>query len=305
VSVTVLLPVYNGAATLRQALDSILTQDNGDFELLVIDDASTDASASIISDYARRDDRISAVLHSSNVGLSETLNEGLARARHELVARMDQDDESLPRRLSVQKAFLDAHTDVAAAGAWVLHMGARKHNDRLIRLPTDPQEIAVTLRVENCLYHPSVMFRRSVVEAAGGYRGEFRNAEDYDLWLRLARDHELANVAEPLLRYRFSVDGMTLGRKWEQLFYVHLAQAAAGDPAISLDEATERAQATMAGVDRAYFMTQVALGTVRELAALHQWRDALVVARRFARDVGPKTSAVLAREIGKAIVRRP
>ena len=138
---------------------------------------------------------------------------------------------------------------------------------------------------------------------AGGYRGEFRNAEDYDLWLRLARTHELANLGQPLLRYRFSVDGMTLSRKWEQLFYIHLAQAAAGDPDVPLDEAERRARATFADVDRGWFLMQVAQGTVRELVALRHWRDAVVIVTRFANEIGFRRSASLVAEIGGARIR--
>lgn len=302
-SVTVLLPVYNGAATLSQTLRSILLQRHSDFELLVIDDASADESATIIDECARNDARVTAVVHERNAGLANTLNEGLELARHEFVARIDQDDEALPDRLGAQKAFLDAHPRVAAAGSWVFHMGARREYDRLVRLPTEHHEIAAILPRENCMYHPAMMLRRSAILDAGGYRGEFKNAEDYDLWLRLSRNHELANVAEPLLRYRFSVDGMTLGRKWEQLFYVHLAQAAGGDPEVPLDEAEQHARSTLAEVDRRSFLTHVALGTVRELVALRHWRDAVVVTARFANDVGPRASALLLAEIGRARIR--
>jgi glycosyltransferase involved in cell wall biosynthesis len=284
-------------------MDSILRQAQPDFELLVIDDASKDASAAIIREYARRDTRVTAIVHERNAGLANTLNEGLRRARHELVARMDQDDESLPPRLGAQEKFLHAHPRVAAAGSWVLHMGSRPEFDRLVRLPTEHDQIAATLSKENCIYHPSVMLRRSAVLEAGGYRGEFKNAEDYDLWLRLARSHELANLAQPLLRYRFSVDGMTLGRKWEQLFYIHLAQAAGGDPDVPLAEAEERARVTFADVDRSWFLAQVAQGTIREMVALRQWRDAILVASRFAKEIGPRASASLIAEIGRARFR--
>jgi glycosyltransferase involved in cell wall biosynthesis len=303
-SITVLLPVYNGARTLSQTLESVLHQEHADFELLVIDDASTDESAAIIREYAGRDARVTAILHQRNAGLSRTLNEGLERAEHELVARIDQDDEAVPQRLGVQKKFLESHPSVAAAGSWIFHMGARPKFDRLVRLPIKHDEIAAILPRENCLYHPSVMLRRSVVLEAGGYRGEFRNAEDYDLWLRLARTHELANVAEPLLRYRFSVDGMTLGRKWEQLFYVHLAQAAGGNRDVSLKEAEARARATLAEVDRRWFLMQVAQGTVRELVALRHWSDAVIVAFRFAQEIGLRPSASLLAEIGRARIRK-
>jgi glycosyltransferase involved in cell wall biosynthesis len=302
-SVTVLLPVYNGAATLEQALRSILLQSHSDLELLVIDDASTDDSATVIQRLARQDPRVVPVLHDHNAGLANTLNEGLERARHELVARMDQDDEALPDRLETQVAFLEARPRVAVVGSWVYHMGSERRYDRLVRLPVEHHDIAAHLSRENCMYHPTVMVRRSVVLDAGGYRGGFKNAEDYDLWLRLARRTELANVAKPLLRYRFSVDGMTLGRKWQQLFYVHVAQAAGGDPEMPLEEAERRARATFATVDRRDFLTHVAVGTVRELAALGQWRDAAVVSVRFARDIGPRASGRLLAEIGRAGAR--
>lgn len=302
-NVTVLLPVYNGAATLEHALQSILNQRHRELELLVIDDASTDDSATVVQRVAERDSRVVPVLHDRNAGLASTLNEGLERARHELVARMDQDDEALPERLETQIAFLEARPRVAVAGSWVYHMGSERRFDRLVRLPVEHRDIVQQLARENCMYHPTVMVRRSVVLEAGGYRGAFKNAEDYDLWLRLARCAELANIPKPLLRYRFSVDGMTLGRKWEQLFYVHLAQATGGDPEMPLEEAERRARATFASVDRRDFLTHVAVGTVRELAALGQWRDAAVVAARFARDIGPRASGRLLAEIGRAGAR--
>jgi len=299
-SITVLLPVYNGEATLPSAIGSILRQELADFELLIIDDASTDASAAIAREYAREDARIRLVVHASNMGLAATLNEGLRLARHELVARMDQDDEALPARLGVQSAFLAERPSVVAAGSWVLHMGASSTFDRLVRVPTEHSEIVATLERENCFYHPTMMLRRSSVLEVGGYRPEFRNAEDYDLWLRLSRDHELANVPEPLLRYRFSAGGMTLSRKWEQLYYVYLAQAAAADAAHSFEASEQRAREALARTDRGWFLAQVAKGTVQELLALHQWRDAAVVAARFAREIGPRGMAGVLSDAYKA-----
>ncbi len=283
---TFLLPVYNGAATLREAIESVLAQDEPDFELLVVDDASTDGSTALAEEYRRRDSRVVVIAHERNLGLAQTLNEGLERARHELVLRMDQDDISLPSRLRLQREYLDAHPAVVVAGTWVLHMGARPEYDRLVALPSTPREVASRLQRENCLYHPSVAFRRSLVLEAGGYREEFKNAEDYELWLRLAREHDLANVPEPLLRYRFSLGGMTLSRKWEQLYYVQLAQATHRRATVSVQEADLLASAALAQVNRRRFMTQVARGTVGELIALRHWRDARRLSLSFAREIG-------------------
>ena len=302
-SVTVLLPIYNGALTLAQAIDSILAQDHEDFELLLIDDASTDGSAGIAHDYAARDARVSFVAHDRNRGLAATLNEGLERARYELVARLDQDDEALPQRLHAQLDFMNENPRVAASGSWILHMGAQPRFDRLVELPASPKAIARRLPHENCLYHPAMIMRRSTVLDLGGYRAEFRNAEDYDLWLRLCREHDLANVPRPLLRYRFSLGGMTLGRKWEQLFYIRLAQATNRDPSITLEEATARANKELEETDRRWFMRQVASGTVAELVALRHWSDATRIATRFTREIGVVVSARLLASIARARAR--
>lgn len=303
-TVTVLLPVYNGATTLRQALDSILAQDDSDFELLVIDDGSTDTSSAIIEEYARHEPRITAVRHECNIGLAATLNEGLERARNELIVRMDQDDESLPTRLRVQRTYMDANPAVAAAGSWVLHMGAQPEFDRLVELPTTSREIASVIQRENCFYHPSMIMRRSVIRELGGYRREFRNAEDYDLWLRLSREHDLANIPIPLLRYRFSIGGMTLGRKWEQLYYVHLAQASNGDVSMTLPDAESVARSTLAGISRRWFMSQVAEGTVSELVKLRHWAEAFKVSTQLRNELGPivagKLIGFVAREYARS-----
>ena len=293
-SVTVLMPVYNGAATLRQALDSILAQDLGGIEVLVVDDASTDGSACVAAEYATRDPRVSALVNEQNLGLAATLNHGLELARHELVARMDQDDEALPGRLRYQLEFMTRNPGIVVAGTFVYNMGATREQDRLVRLPVTPREIGRTLPRENCLYHPSVVLRRTPVIAAGGYRAEFRNAEDYELWLRLSRHHDLANIPLPLLRYRLSPGGMTLAGKWEQLYYVSLAQASFREPALSLAEAHERALEELSHVDRSRFMEQVTTAAVRELGRLGLWRDAVSVLRALGPEVRPRLRIALA-----------
>ena len=151
-SVTVLIPVYNGAATLRQSLDSILVQDVSDLELLVVDDASQDESGRITDEYATRDARVKVVHNERNLGLAATLNRGLELARHELVARMDQDDESLPGRLLRQVSFMATHPSVSVARSFVYVMGRTRRDDRIVRLPVTSREIARTLPLRNCMY---------------------------------------------------------------------------------------------------------------------------------------------------------
>jgi glycosyltransferase involved in cell wall biosynthesis len=286
VSVTVLLPVYNAGQPLRQAIESILRQDHRDFELLIIDDASGDDSARTIREFADRDARIRTKYHARNIGLSSTLNEGLELATHDLVARMDQDDESLPNRLRVQETFMRTHPEVVAAGSFVYHMGATRRHDRLVEFATDSAEIRERLPHENPLYHPSVIMRRREILELGGYRDVFKNAEDYDLWLRASRHHELSVIAEPLLRYRFSVHGMTLGRKWEQLFFVYFAQAANEDHGRSLDDARRLAEERLAATSRERFLVESAQWTLIELSRLRLWRDVATLGARIFRDFG-------------------
>lgn len=272
---SVLLPVHNGVPAVRVAIESILAQSQPDFEFLIVDDGSTDRSADIIREYARRDPRIRPVFHSENMGLCHTLNEGLELARTNLVARMDHDDESLPDRLRLQVGYMEGQPEIAVAGTYVYHMGRHPNRDRLVRLPSSHHEIVKVLPVENCIYHPSVILRRDAILRLGGYRPQLGNAEDYDLWLRASRIYRLANLEVPLLRYRLSAEGLTLGKKWEQLYYVKMALVSYQRPELSWEELKVAARDLLAETDKGYFLEQVTRGTFEELIRLGQWKDAV------------------------------
>jgi glycosyltransferase involved in cell wall biosynthesis len=303
--VTVLLPVYNAGAPLGPALESVMRQNFSDYEILVIDDASTDDSLQRIRRYEIQDPRIRVIAHRTNRGLAATLNEGLEASGGVYVARMDQDDESLPERLAVQVAFLDANPDCAVVGTYVYHMGATRSHDRLVEMPVEADAIAATLPKYNCMYHPATMLRRRAILDLGGYREQFKNAEDYDLWLRVSRSHTIANIPAPLLRYRFSTSGMTLGRKWQQLFFVYLAQSAHQEPDAGFDELNEAAANAITATDRDEFFSAVLRGTLEELVALHLWRDAYRLIWNFRYDVGPRHAIgeawTVARRLGGSV----
>jgi glycosyltransferase involved in cell wall biosynthesis len=282
---TVLLPVYNAGQPLRAAIESILAQDDAEFEFLIIDDRSNDKSARVIREFAARDHRIRAIYHTENRGLASTLNEGLQLAGSELVVRMDQDDESLPHRIATQVRFMCENPGIAAAGSFVYHMGSKSVFDRLVELPVKHEDIVNALHFANCIYHPSVILRREAVLQSGGYRSAFKNAEDYDLWLRLARRHRIANIPRPLLRYRFSTTGMTLGKKWQQMYYTKLAMLCDEDPDRPPEEVAKAATSALEELGKEYFLEQVAVGTVRELVQLHLWRDAIAVFWMFSRQL--------------------
>jgi glycosyltransferase involved in cell wall biosynthesis len=200
--VSVLLPVWNGETFLVAAIESILRQTLSAFELIVIDDGSTDGSAAIAEGFARGDHRV-RVMRCAHEGLSAALNAGIAAARGEYIARMDADDISLADRLEKQVAYLDAHPACVAAGAWVevvdeagLQLGVKTHGK------THEQICAALLHGNSPIAHPTVVMRRDVLRSAGGYDARLYPSEDFDLWFRLAESGELANVGEVLLRHR-------------------------------------------------------------------------------------------------------
>lgn len=200
-AVSVLMPVYNGERFLAEAVESILGQTFADFEFVIVDDGSTDASPAILADYASRDPRIRVVAQ-ANAGIVAALNRGLNECRSPLVARMDADDVSLPTRLEQQVAFLTDHPKVAAVGTAFRLISETGAAGPEVRPPAAHKAIKRGLRYGNCLGHPTVMMRREAILAVGGYREFLRHAEDYDLWTRVAERYELANLPACLLRYR-------------------------------------------------------------------------------------------------------
>lgn len=204
--VSVLLPAFNALATLPRAVASIRAQTFTDWELLAVDDGSTDGTAEWLRAQATQEPRLK-VISQPHAGIVAALNRGLAEARGQLIARMDADDASLPERLAEQVVLLDAQPAVGVVGSLVEFAGDRAasqgyalHVDWLNEVVT-PEQIALNRFVESPFAHPSVMFRRELVTELGGYReGDF--PEDYELWLRwLAADVRMAKVPRVLLRW--------------------------------------------------------------------------------------------------------
>jgi glycosyltransferase involved in cell wall biosynthesis len=194
------MPVRNGAAHLPAAIDSILSQTFADFELLILDDGSTDATPEILR--ALRDPRVRVVTHSKNLGLVPTLNEGLQLARGEFVARQDHDDLSQPTRLQKQHAHLREHPECVLVGSQAWQIGEDNRPALPLFRPQDAESIRWYSCFDNAFIHSAVMFRRAVISGEfGGYPNSFRS-EDFALWSRIARQRTTANLAEPLLFYR-------------------------------------------------------------------------------------------------------
>ena len=197
--ITVFMAVYNRADVVRGAIDSVLAQTFGDFELLVIDDGSTDGSAKIVDSYA--DPRVRLVVHDRNQGIPRTRNEGLDLARGEYLAILDSDDYAYPRRLERQVDFLDRRPEIAAVGSWAVRMSPKGKARTLLIRVTDPREIRAHILYVSCFKNPTMTARTDVLRAYR-YREAFSICQDIDLWSRVSADHPLANLPEFLVRYR-------------------------------------------------------------------------------------------------------
>ena len=212
-TVTVLMPVYNGTRYLREAIDSILKQTFEDFEFLIIDDASTDESASVILSYS--DERIRFVQNESNVGQVRCQNIGLDLARGQYIARLDQDDSSLATRLQRQVALIDSDHRLAVVGTWMSKVDENGHEiDLWLGKVDDYVEYLFTSLTNSLpLYHPSVIFRRDAVMQVNGYDESLPYCEDQDLWRRLAlAGYEARVIPEPLTRYRIHVEQQSVSK---------------------------------------------------------------------------------------------
>lgn len=210
--VSVVMAVYNGEKYLREALDSILAQTFTDFEFIIVNDGSTDATSQIIEEFD--DDRIRLIQNQLNIGLTLSLNRGLEVATGEYIARMDCDDISLPVRLAKQVAFMDANQQVGACGTWALEIDG---SGKII----GKRETLVGRQLDNfywrtSLIHSTSMFRFTP-SCGPWYDPALKFSQDYDLWLRISTERKLNNLAEHLLLYRVHDESITAANSANQM----------------------------------------------------------------------------------------
>lgn len=202
--VSVLLPVHNGSAFIAKAVESIQRQTFTEFELLIVDDGSTDATPEIVKAIAAKDPRI-RYLRKNHGGIVGALNHGLDSSTGKYIARMDADDIALPERLKVQLSFMEAHAEVAACG-----MAIRKFRGQFPifwmteRFPETERGVATRLLFNPPLMHPTTMIRSCILRGLGGYDAEYESAEDYELWSRISALHRITNLPQVGLYYRRS-----------------------------------------------------------------------------------------------------
>ena len=199
--VTVIMSVYNSETYLKEAVDSILNQTFSDFEFIIVDDASTDASTKILSEYS--DHRIHIILNKENIGLTKSLNMCLEKARGFYIARMDADDISLPHRLEMQISFLNTHPEIVCVGGDSIIINSENKKVGRKKSLDNPIFLKFRMMLKNIISHPSLMFRKSTILKEGAYNEKFRNTQDYELWSRLLlKGYQFSNITEPLIKYR-------------------------------------------------------------------------------------------------------
>ena len=208
-TITVLLSVYNAENYVGIAIESILKQSFTDFELIAVDDCSTDKSWDIVQQYMKQDSRVIAKRNEVNLGGCKTLNVGLKLAKGKYIARLDNDDWSYPNRLEKQFDFLEAHPDVGIVGGVMEIMnqhgevtGKRKYN-------ISDQEIRNKIFRYSPFSHPLVMIRKSILDKVGSYDPAYAPADDYELYFRIGNESQFANLPDVIMRYRVIPSSIT------------------------------------------------------------------------------------------------
>jgi glycosyltransferase involved in cell wall biosynthesis len=226
--VSVVIPVYNREPYVGKALESVLAQTFADFEVLVIDDGSTDRSRQVVQAY--RDPRVRLVCHEHNQGIPRTRNTGIDGARGAYLAFLDSDDIAYPTRLAKQVAFLDCHPDHAAVGAWVDWMDETgRPLGRVNRRPLAAQDVAALRLFRQGIENTASMARTAILRE---YRHDenFDVSEDFELWARVAAKHGIANLPEVLVRRRAHIQQTSHGkdeptRRYRQAIYASQLRA--------------------------------------------------------------------------------
>ena len=194
------MSVFNEEHRLSNAIESILMQSYQSWQLILVNDASTDNSQRVINHYVKKYKKITCITNKSNKGLAYSLNKAIKSCNSEYIARMDADDIAFPNRLETQLRFLAGHPqiDVLGTGAEVVTINNHKSN---VHKPEDHNAILNSIEKANPFFHSSVMMRRSFIESLGGYNVNLIRAQDYDLWLRGVDSFRYHNLQEVLMTY--------------------------------------------------------------------------------------------------------
>ena len=211
--VSVLMPVYNGEKYISQAINSVLSQSFTDFELIVIDDGSTDKSAEIVGSYS--DKRIRYVANQTNLGLAGARNRAIEISDGDYLAWLDCDDISLPERLRKQVSLLDEHPNIGLCGTWVRTLGL--DSEKFWRYASDPGFVRARMLFDDPIATSAAMVRRRCLSGEDlCFDARFPPAEDYELWERISRTSAVCNISEVLTLYRIHPNQISAIRHEQQ-----------------------------------------------------------------------------------------
>ncbi len=199
---SVVMAVYNQAETLSPAVQSILEQSFSDFELVIVDDHSSDETPGLLSEWRTKDKRIKVITNTRHLGLTKSLNLGLKQVKTKLIARMDADDIALPQRFKRQRDYLLSHSKIGLLGTAVRLIDETGKFLKIKQLPASQEKIRQSILSFCPFVHPTWMLRRSVLDEVGTYNEAFAYAQDYELALRIISRFPGANLLDPLLNYR-------------------------------------------------------------------------------------------------------
>jgi len=201
-----MMPVYNGAKFVGNAIKSILNQSYKDFEFVIVDDGSTDNTVDVINQF--KDKRIK-LIRNQHLGLQKTLNIGLKESNGLYIARMDADDESLPERLKLQKEFLDNNPLISCVGTRIIAVFDDKNVSKISWRPKTPVATKFISLFETPIFHPTAMCRSEIIKRYG-YNESLPRSEDYDIWSRMLADGlKITNLHQPLLTYKIHKESFT------------------------------------------------------------------------------------------------
>lgn len=217
--ISVIMSVYKEPTEwLKQAIDSIINQTFDNFEFVIISDNPNGIeNIALLNEYANKDSRIRLIFNEENVGLTKSLNKGLAVAKGYYLARMDADDISMPTRFEKQYQYMESHPQVIVLGTAIKYFGRgawKKGTDAIRYMDA---EIRAQMLLDNCIAHPTVFIRKSVLDEHGlTYDENYRQSQDIRLWEQLMPYGEFANLKEKLLKYRLSDQQITKSRASSQ-----------------------------------------------------------------------------------------
>jgi len=217
--VSILMAVYNQKATIIRAINSIINQTYSNWEMVIIDDHSTDGTYALLVEVAQSDQRIKVYRNEKNIGLAKSLNFGATKISNQLIARMDGDDISKSTRIEKQIAFMleNPSIDVVGTGAELIDDNGEFIN--LSLLPESHEDLKDIIVKKSVFFHPSVMIRKSFFDITGGYSENLIRGQDYELWIKgLYRGAKYHNLQEPLIEYRTSSKNKSINKVFYEFY---------------------------------------------------------------------------------------